>query len=293
MGFSGDKFNFDYLLHLCTCHTESCTDSVACAAAAACCGVRRLPGQRSHWSSSSRRCFIICKSVEIDLAALQSGTTQWGLPNAIYTCCCHNNTLAHSHTHTLHPHTRVFLFRPFLARLFRGFNTGLHWLDTAVAVYWLHDFLLCRTALTTIHISSLRDWETPLPLLSRHRRRQHCVHIFIHLICYVSHTIFPFFLSFYFDTNYVNFSFHVRFSRRWQSQPVKVTCVVCLLRWQPTRTQRHRLRLCAELFRFSLCFCCVRRMSHVGVFQHCFGVYTAEQMIVIWQLFGAKTLQCW
>lgn len=81
MGFSGDKFNFDYLLHLCTCHTESCTDSVACAAAAAaaCCGVRRLPGQRSHWSSSSRRCFIICKSVEIDLAALQSGTTQWGL----------------------------------------------------------------------------------------------------------------------------------------------------------------------------------------------------------------------
>lgn len=80
MGFSGDKFNFDYLLHLCTCHTESCTDSVACAAAAAAgCGVRRLPGQRSHWSSSSRRCFIICKSVEIDLAALQSGTTQWGL----------------------------------------------------------------------------------------------------------------------------------------------------------------------------------------------------------------------
>lgn len=102
---------------------------------------------------------------------------------------------------------------------------------------------------------------------------------------------FLFFLSFYFDTNYVNFSFHVRFSRRWQSQPVKVTCVVCLLRWQPTRTQRHRLRLCAELFRFSFCFCCVRRMSHVGVFQHCFGVYTAEQMIVIWQLFGAKTLQ--
>lgn len=36
-----------------------------------------------------------------------------------------------SHTHTLH--TRFF--RPFLARLFRGFNTELHWLDTAVAVY--------------------------------------------------------------------------------------------------------------------------------------------------------------
>lgn len=41
-------------------------------------------------------------------------------------------TLSHTHTHTMH--TR-FLFRPFLARLFRGFNTGLHWLDTAVAVY--------------------------------------------------------------------------------------------------------------------------------------------------------------
>lgn len=195
-------------------------------------------------------------------------------------------TLSHTHTHC----TRVFYFGLFLQGFFGDLTlgyTGLTLLSPSIDCTIF--FFVARRLL---HISSLRDWETPLPLLSRHRRRQHCVHIFIHLICYVSHT-FSFFLSFYFDTNYVNFSFHARFSRRWQSQPVKVTCVVCLLRWQPTRTQRHRLRLCAELFRFSLCFCCVRRMSHVGDFQHCFGVYTIEQMIVIWQLFGAKALQCW